>query len=146
MSKTNSYETEYLTHLYNNAAIAGIGDGAGLQPSSTAGSLFIALFTADPTEAGLVANECAYTGYARVGVPRSAGGFTVSGNQVSNTALLEFGAASSGPETVTHFGICKAGTSGVADLIGSAAVDTPLVVNTGVTPRFQAGALVVTED
>ena len=52
MSKTNLHETAYLELVYQNIDFANIGDVAGLQNSATTGSLFIALFTAAPGEAG----------------------------------------------------------------------------------------------
>lgn len=55
--------------LFQNIAFQGVGDAGGLLPSVTAGSLYIALFTASA--------ECAYTDYARVAVARSAVGWTV---------------------------------------------------------------------
>ena len=85
MSKSNTFENELLLHIFNNSAIALIGDASGLQPSATAGSLYVALHTGDPGEAGTAAtSECAYTSYARVAVARSGAGWTVAGNAVTN--------------------------------------------------------------
>lgn len=35
MSMSNAFETEILDLIFNNAAIANIGDAGGLQPSAT---------------------------------------------------------------------------------------------------------------
>src|SRR3989304_7835788 len=92
MSKGNTFENELLLHIFNNAAITLIGDAAGLLPSAGAGSLYIALHTAEPGEAGdQTTSEVAYTGYARVGVARSGAGWTVTANAVENTAAITFG-------------------------------------------------------
>lgn len=75
MSMSNAFETSLLDHIFNNAAVANIGDAGGLQPSATAGSLYLSLHTGDPGEAGdQTTNETAYTNYARVAVVRTAGG------------------------------------------------------------------------
>ena len=91
MSATNAFETNLLNHIFTNAAIANIGDATGLPASATAGSLYVSLHTADPGETGdQTTNETAYTNYARVAVARSAAGWTVSGNNASNTAAVNF--------------------------------------------------------
>ena len=85
MSMSKASETNFLNLLFNNADWANVGDAAGLQNSATAGSFYVALHTADPGDAGTQStSEASYTGYARVAVARTAGGWTVSGNQVSN--------------------------------------------------------------
>ena len=59
MSKSNTFENDILQLVLNNVDIADIGDAAGLQNSATAGSLYIALHTADPGETGTATtNEC----------------------------------------------------------------------------------------
>lgn len=52
MPAANTFKTALTNHILNNAAVANVGDASGLQPSATAGSLYIALHTADPTAAG----------------------------------------------------------------------------------------------
>lgn len=92
--------------FFNNTDFANIGDAGGLQNSAAAGSLYVSLHTADPGEAGTQStSEANYTGYARVAVARSAGGWTVSGNSVSNTAAVPFGACSAGSNTILYVGI-----------------------------------------
>lgn len=149
MSASNDFENELLLLLFNNTDIANIGDAAGIQNSATAGSLYVGLFEGDPGEADSAAQECNYTGYARVAVARSAGGWTVSGTaptQAANTAVVTFGQCTAGTDTATHFAICKAGTAGVADIIISGALASSLAISTNITPQFNAGALVITLD
>ena len=75
MSKSNTFENDLLKLIFNNVDIADIGDAGGLQNSAAAGSLYVALHTADPGEAGnATTNETAYTNYARVAVGRSGAG------------------------------------------------------------------------
>lgn len=104
MSFFNSAESSLWSLLFNNTAFANLGDATGLRGSSAAGSLYVSLHTADPGEAGdQSTSEAAYTGYSRVAVERSADGWTVANNQVSNTAQVQFGEVTAGSETITHF-------------------------------------------
>lgn len=146
MSLSNASETALLSLLFNNTAWAGIGDAGGLQPSAAAGNLFIALHTADPGETGNQStSEAAYTGYARVSVARSAGGFTVAGNQVSNTATVQFGECTAGSATVTYFSVGVA-TSGATDILYRGALSASRAISAGITPLFNSGALTGTAD
>ena len=143
MSKTNAFETSFLQHVFNNAAISNIGDASGLPAAATVGSLYVALYTAAPGEAG-GGTEANFTGYARQAVARSAGGWTVSGNQVSNTAAITYPECTGGSNTVTHFAILTAVTSG--DMLFYGTLTTSRAVTSGVTVEFAIGALTVTED
>lgn len=146
MSKGNTFETELLQHIFNNSAIALIGDATGLPAAATAGSLFVSLHTSDPGEAGnQTTNECAYTSYARVGVARSGAGWTVSGNSVVNAALVQFPQCTGGSETVTHFGIGTA-SSGTGKILYKGALSASLAVSSGIQPQFGATTLSGTED
>lgn len=146
MSLSNASETALLLLMFNNTAWANIGNAGGLQPSGAAGSFFIALHTADPGETGVQnTSEASYTGYARVGVARSAGGFTISGSQVSNTATIQFGECTAGSATVTHFSVGMA-SSGATDIIYRGALSASRAISAGITPLFNAGTLSGTVD
>lgn len=144
-TKKDSFENALLLLLFNNTALANIGNAGGLPASTLAGSFFIGLFTAAPSDSA-AGTEVSYTGYARVAVARSAGGWTIAGNQASNAALITFGMMTAGAGgTVTHFGICKAGTAGVDDAIyWGDGLNLAITVN--IIPEFAIGALTVTED
>ena len=144
-SKTDAFETAILELIFENADLAGIGDGTGLQGAGTPGNFYIALFTGDPTESGGVTNEATYTGYARKAIVRGSGTWTTAGGATENTAAITFDPCSGGNNSITHFGICKAGTESVEDLIYHGDLDSTLVVSDGVTPEFAAGALDVSE-
>lgn len=147
MSATNNFENELLSHIFANANIAGIGDVTGLRGSSTAGSLYISLHTADPGEAGdQSTNEAAYGAYARVAVARSGGAWTVASNGVSNAAAITFPTATgTAVETETHFGIGTAAT-GAGDLLFKGELNDPLTVAVSNTPSFAIGELDITVD
>lgn len=117
MAKSNQFENDLLKHIFQNAALTLIGDAAGLLPSAAAGSLYVSLHTADPGEAGdQTTSEATYTGYARIAVARSAGGWTVTNNLVENTAAVTYAQCTGGANTVTHFGIGTA-SSGAGKLL-----------------------------
>ena len=146
MSKGNTFENDLLKLIFNNTDIADIGDASGLQNSATEGSLYLALHTGDPGEAGnATTSECAYTSYARVAVARNAGGWTVSGNTASNTALAQFPECTGGSETITHVSITTA-SSGTSKILYSGALTSSRSVSSGIQPQFAASALTVTED
>jgi hypothetical protein len=146
MSKTNSFETSLLQHIFQNANIALIGDATGVRGSSAAGNLYISLHTADPAEGGSqTSNEATYTGYARVAVVRSAGGWTVTNNLVENAAAITFGICTAGSNTISHFGV-GTDSSGAGSLLYKGSLTANLSVSAGITPEFAAGALDITED
>ena len=146
MSKSNAWETALLQLVFNNTNAANIGDATGLRGSSTAGSLFVSLHTADPGEAGnQTTNETSYTSYARVAVARSGAGWTVSGNAVTNAALIQFPQCTGGTATITHFGI-GTDVSGTGTLLYKGALSASLAVSSGIQPQFAAGDLDGTED
>jgi hypothetical protein len=146
MSATNAFETALLQLYFNNTDHANVGDAAGLQNSATAGSFYVSLHTADPGETGnQTTSEATYTSYARVAVARSAGGWTVSGNNVSNAAAINFPACTGGSNTITHFGI-GSDTSGTGNLFFKGALTASLAVSTGIAPSFATGELDVNAD
>lgn len=147
MSKGNTFETDLLGLIFNNTDIADIGDAGGLQNSATAGSLYVALHTSDPGEAGTATtNETAYTNYARVAVARSGAGWTVSGNSVTNAEQVTFPQCGVSGTTITHASITTA-SSGASKILYSGALSSSLAVANQITPFFAADTgITVTED
>jgi hypothetical protein len=146
MSKSNTFETDLLTLIFNNTDAALIGDATGLRGSSVAGSLYVSLHTGDPGEAGTqTTSECAYTSYARVAVARTAGGWTISGNAVTNAALVQFPQCTGSSETATYFAIGTA-SSGTGKVLYRGALSASLAISSGIQPQFGATTLSGTED
>jgi hypothetical protein len=118
-------------------------DNASLSPLT---NLYISLHTADPGEAGNQStNEIAYTGYGRVAVARSTGGWTVTGGSVSPVSAITFGAMTAGTGgTVTFFGVGTA-SGGTGKLLYSGTVTPNIVVSAGVTPSLSTSTT-ITED
>lgn len=146
MSATNVFENGLLSLIFENANYANVGDATGLRGSSTAGSFYISLHTANPNETGTqTTSEAAYTSYARVAVARSTAGWTVASGVCDNDAAINFPQATGGSESETHFGI-GSDTSGTGNLFLWGALTSSLAVSSGITPSFAAGALDVTLD
>src|SRR5574337_1680662 len=111
MSKSNAFENDILKLFFNATAIADLADNDATSPAT---NLYVSLHTADPGEAGTQAtSETAYTGYARVAVARTSGGWTVTNNSVSPAANIDFGECTASPGgAITHFGIGTNATAG----------------------------------
>jgi len=142
MSKGNTYENDPLKLIFNGTPIAGLADNAA---SGALTNLYVALHTADPGEAGdQTTSEATYPGYARVDVVRSDAGWTVTDNSVSPVERIEFGAATAGGETITHFSVGTAAT-GTGKILYSGSVAPTIAVSSGVTPILTTSTA-ITED
>jgi hypothetical protein len=142
MSKGNTFETELLNHVLNNAAIADVGNAGGLLPSSAAGSLYLSLHTADPGEAGTqTTSEIAYTSYARAAVSRAGSAWTVTNGTATLAANVDFPAGTGGSGTATHFALGTA-ASGTGKILYKGAITPNIVTGNGVTPRLTTGTTI----
>jgi len=126
MSFSNYLETELLDHVFTNSAYTA--------PST----LYLALFTSAPGEAG-GGTEVSGSGYLR-----QTAAFTVSGNEATNSASIEFPTATGSYGTVTHVGVFDASTSG--NLLCYAALSTSKAIESGDVFRVPAGDLDITLD
>lgn len=106
-------------------------------------SVFEALHIADPNAGNQTTSEATYTSYTRVGVARTAGGWSSTAGVVTNVATISFPACTGGSNTITHVS-CGRLTSGTGEVIVSGAVTSSLAVSTGITPQFAASGLSVT--
>jgi hypothetical protein len=102
MSKGNTFINDILNLIFNATPIANIADNAATAPLT---SLYVSLHTASPGAAGnQTTSEAAYTGYARVAVARTTGGWSASTVQsTSPVASITFGTATAGSETETYW-------------------------------------------
>ena len=142
MSKSNAFENSLLKLIFNATAIANLADNAASSPLT---NLYVSLHTADPGEAGdQSTSEATYTGYARVAVARTTGGWTVTNNSVSPVANIDFPNCTGGTNTITYFGVGTAST-GAGVLYYSGTVSPSISVSSGVTPRLTT-ASTITED
>jgi hypothetical protein len=142
-SKGNTFENDLVKLIFNATAIANIADNAATSPLT---NLQVSLHTGDPGEAGdQTTSEIAYTGYARVAVARTTGGWTVTANSASPVANIDFGQMTAGAGgTVTHFAVGTASSGAGKVLYKGTATPNQAIVN-GSIPRIGTGTT-VTED
>ena len=143
MSKGNTFESDLLALIFNATAIANIADNAATSPLT---NLYVSLHTADPGEAGSqTTSETAYTGYARVAVARTSGGWTVASGSVSPNANIDFGQCTASPgAAITHAAVGTA-SSGTGKARSKGAVSASITMAVGVIPRLTTGSA-ITED
>jgi hypothetical protein len=118
----------------------------GIAFPSVTGSVYVALHTADPTDAGS-GTEVSGGSYARVAVSRATGSWgapadNAGAQQTSNSAAITFPAPTANWGTVTHIGLWDASTAG--NLLASAALTTSRTINNGDgAPSVAIGSLTV---
>ena len=147
MSAQDFFEDDLLDLIFTNVAAPNVGDAGGLLPSVGAGNFHTSLHTALPAESvsDQTNLEATYTPYARVAVARSLAGWTVAAGVVDNDAAITFPQATSGSDTVTHFGLGFAASgAGFLNMVGVLA--SSLAISVGITPEFAAGDLDVSLD
>jgi len=141
MSKSDTTENDVLKLIFNATTWNDIAENDTSSPATT---LTVALHTSSPGESGTQStNEISYTGYSRVAVARTSGGWTVTANSVSPVANIDFGQMTAGAGgTVTHFSV-GTGVSNYSLYYGT--VTPNIVVSNGVIPRLTT-ASTITED
>jgi len=127
MSLTNTFETTTLTWLFT-------ADSA-TRPTSW----YIGLFTSDPTDTGSAGTEVSGGSYAR-----TSASFTISGNEATNSASIEFPEATGSWGTITHIGVMDASSGG--NMIVHSALSTSKTIASGDVFRINAGDLDITLD
>lgn len=127
MSFTNTYENHVMQYVFTSGSVT--------RPTAW----YIALFTSDPTDTGSAGTEVSTgTGYARTSVT-----FSVTGDTASNSAAVEFPAASGGNwGTISHIGVMTASSGG--DMIVHSALTTSKAINDGDVFRIPTGDLDIT--
>jgi hypothetical protein len=100
-------------------------------------TVYVGLFTADPTDAG-TGTECTGGSYSRKAIT-----FDAPSNGVSvNSVAVEFDQATTSWGTITHFGILDASTSG--NLLYHGALTASKVIDDGDVFKFAISAVSVT--
>jgi len=134
MSLSNATEADILDVLLR-----------GLDPSYRAGATqYLAMFTADPSETGSIADEADYTGYARVALTKSSA-WTGTASPFTNAALIQFGACTAGTNALTHFAVVDT-ASGAVNMMISGALSATLNVSAGIQPQMAPGAISIASD
>lgn len=142
MPKSTQWSNDILGLIFNGTAIANIADNAGTAPIT---NLYISLHTADPGIGGSqLTSETSYTNYTRIAVLRTAGGWTVSGNVASNTALVQFPQCGASGATISHVAIGTA-ASGAGKVLYAGSLNASLTVANLIQPQINTGDLDVQE-
>lgn len=140
----NTAESDLLILLFQNTNWANVGDATGLRGSTTAGSFYVELSTGALSGTSTQSTtEAAYTGYGRVAVARSSGGWTVTGSNpttAENAAAVTFGADTVGSETETDCSIGR-DAAGAGEVIVWGPLTASLAVSPGITPSFAINSL-----
>lgn len=144
MAKSAVYSNSLLLLIFNATLFANVAINATSAPIT---SVFASLHTADPATAGdQTTSEMttgAYAGYARVGVLRTSGGWTVTTNSCSPVAAITFPAGTGGTgATATHFALGTV-TSGAGVRLYSGTITPNIVCGNGVTPSLSTATTIV---
>lgn len=133
MAKSQQFSSYLLGLIFNGVAIPGIAQNAAAPLTDVYLSLHRgALAFGDPQDT----LEATYGGYARRAVPRTALGFTLSGNRVTLANRVDFPEVVSGTETLTHWAIGVA-AAGATMVLYSGPLDENINVVFGAMPRLQ---------
>jgi len=122
----------------------------GYTPSWYAGATLYLALVQDAggavSEATPLANECTYTGYARVALTKATA-WTDGGSSFTNAALIQFGKRTDAgaTQTATAFVIVDT-ASGAATLGIIGTLSAELAINQNIQPQFAAGDLTVTAE
>ena len=139
MPKSTTFCNDWLKLVFNATATANLADNAGTSPLA---NLYVSLHTDDPGAGGNQStSETGYTGYARVAVARTSGGWTVSSNSVSPVADITFGACSAGTAAITHWAVGTA-SSGAGKILYSGTVSPSISISAGVTPKLTTSSTI----
>lgn len=132
---STTFANDLLKLIFNAVAISGLADNASSSPLT---NLYLSLHTADPGAGGnQTTNEVSYTGYSRLAVARTSGGFTITGAVMNPTATLEFGEMTAGgAATATHLCVGTA-SSGSGKVLFRFSLTPTVALNVNVTPRLR---------
>jgi hypothetical protein len=135
MSTPATTANSILDLIYRAIAWADMAQNDGSAPATV---LDIGLHTNAPATALQSSNEATFGSYARVSINRDASGWTAaSGGSLSNLSTINFTAATSGPQTITHVSVGYGGT-----IIHYGALVASRTVDSGISLQFAASALV----
>jgi hypothetical protein len=130
VSLSNYAESALINHLLGKTAF------------SMPATVYVALFTADPGEAGSLSNEVpAAHGYARSAITSNMSS-SAGGSVSSNTASIVFGPnTSSDWGTITHVALIDSPTLGDGNILVSGELSVPRLIQVGDKAEFEIGDL-----
>ena len=95
---------------------------------TTPTTVYMALFSADPTDTGSVVNELVGNGYTRTALTGKFPLAVGTGGTVSNDVAITSATATADWTTVTHVGFMESGTSTTDDMMLLHVLDSPITV------------------
>jgi hypothetical protein len=138
-AKGSNYAAALLNLIFNGGSITSVAINATSAPIT---SIFVALHTADPSPGNdQTLHECTYTGYGRVAVARTSGGWLLTGASISPVNPITFGTCSAGSQTATFWSVGFA-TSGVGYIFYSGPISPTIAISAGVTPQLTTASTV----
>lgn len=122
----------------------------GTDPSWRAGATqYLALVTdggGAVSEATPIANECTYTGYARVALTK-ASAWTDNGSNFTNANLIQFGKRTDAGATQTATAVVIVDSASGAITLGVIGVlSAELAINQNIQPQFAIGDITITAE
>ncbi len=132
--KGATFSGQFLALVFNGTTIPNIAQNATSSPLT---SLYCSLATADPTASGTQAtNEVTYTGYARVAVARTTGGWTITGNAVAPVANIVWPTPTGGATQTAAFFVVGTAASGAGEILYAGPITPPIVITVGQPPTL----------
>lgn len=127
----------YASNYFENAMLNLMKNTSITAPSN----LYLALYLSNPTDDGAQGTEISYSGYARQAITFSVPATSGNGLSMQNTALISFPEASTSAGAVTYVAVFDNATIGSGNMWLYGQLDTPLNVQSGVSPVFRAGSV-----
>lgn len=125
----------YATNYFENAMLNLMRESSITAPTT----VYLALFLSNPGDTGTEGTEITYSNYARQAITFSAPAPSGSGLMMQNASQITFPESTTSAGTVTDVAVYDSLTGGNMWLYGH--LDTPLTVQTGVSPVFRAGSV-----
>ena len=129
-----------MTNKFENDVLDGI---TGVTSLFSAG-MSLALFTADPTDAGSVVNEMIGNGYERKLLSGLFPSATGTEGSVSNSSVIDFPTATAIWAEATHIGYMESDVEGADDMKVVVALDEPTIIQATKKFTLQVGQAIVT--
>lgn len=130
--KSTIYSGQLLALLFNATTIPNIAVNATASPLT---NIYVSLLTGDPTAAGTqTTNEVTYTGYARVAVARTTGGWIVTGASVSPVANIVFGTPTAAAGATANWWAVGTAATGAGQLLYSGPIAPSIIITVGQPP------------
>lgn len=143
-AKSTSYDNSLLQLIFNGTVTSATGwSSLVANPGSPAANLYVSLHTAVLNASSAQnTSEAAYTGYQRVGVARTSGGWIISGSSVSPaTPGVTFPACTGTTETEVAFAVGTAQT-GPGMVLYYGTITPSISVSNGVTPQLTTASTI----